>query len=35
MAKLISIIAPMYNEEEVCPIYIEETMKVVKELEPS
>ena len=34
MAKLISIIAPMYNEEEVCPLYIEETMKVVKELEP-
>ena len=34
MAKLISIIAPMYNEEEVCPLYIEETMKVVVELEP-
>ena len=34
MVKLISIIAPMYNEEEVCPLYIEETMKVVKELEP-
>ncbi len=34
MAKLISIIAPMYNEEEVCPLYIEETMKVVEELEP-
>ena len=24
----------MYNEEQVCPLYIEETMKVVKELEP-
>lgn len=34
MQKLISIIAPMYNEEEVCPLYIEETMKVVRELEP-
>lgn len=34
MKKLISIIAPMYNEEEVCPLYIEETMKVVRELEP-
>ena len=34
MTKLISIIAPMYNEEEVCPLYIEETMKVVRELEP-
>lgn len=34
MTKLISIIAPMYNEEEVCPLYIEETMKVVSELEP-
>lgn len=34
MKTLISIIAPMYNEEEVCPLYIEETMKVVKELEP-
>ena len=34
MKKLISIIAPMYNEEEVCPLYIEETMKVVKELKP-
>ena len=34
MAKLISIIAPMYNEEEVCPLYIEETMKVVRQLEP-
>ena len=33
MKKLISIIAPMYNEEEVCPLYVEETMKVVKELE--
>ena len=34
MKKLISIIAPMYNEEGVCPLYIEETMKVVRELEP-
>ena len=34
MAKLISIIAPMYNEEQVCPLYIEETMKVVRQLEP-
>ena len=34
MAKLISIIAPMYNEEQVCLLYIEETMKVVYELEP-
>lgn len=34
MPKLISIIAPMYNEEDVCPLYIEETMKVVRELEP-
>ena len=34
MSKLISIIAPMYNEEQVCPLYIEETMKVVRELEP-
>lgn len=33
MKKLISIIAPMYNEEEVCPLYVEETMKVVKALE--
>lgn len=33
MKKLISIIAPMYNEEEVCPLYVEETMKVVQELE--
>lgn len=34
MSKLISIIAPMYNEEEVCPLYIEETMNVVRQLEP-
>ena len=34
MSALISIIAPMYNEEKVCPLYIEETMKVVKKLEP-
>lgn len=34
MSKLISIIAPMYNEEQVCPLYIEETMKVVRQLEP-
>lgn len=34
MAKLISIVAPMYNEEQVCPLYIEETMKVVRQLEP-
>ena len=34
MSKLISIIAPMYNEEQVCPLYIEETMKVIKKLEP-
>ena len=34
MSALISIIAPMYNEEQVCPLYIEETMKVVKKLEP-
>lgn len=34
MTKLISIIAPMYNEEQVCPLYIEETMKVVRQLEP-
>ena len=34
MAKLISIIAPMYNEEEVCTLYIEETMKVVRQIEP-
>lgn len=34
MAKLISIIAPMYNEEDVCHLYIEETMKVVQQLEP-
>ncbi len=34
MPKLISIIAPMYNEEQVCPLYIEETMKVVRQLEP-
>jgi dolichol-phosphate mannosyltransferase len=24
----------MYNEEQVCPLYIEETMKVVRKLEP-
>lgn len=24
----------MYNEEQVCPLYIEETMKVVRQLEP-
>lgn len=35
MAKLISIIAPMYNEEQVCPLYIEETMRAVRQLEPS
>ena len=34
MSALISIIAPMYNEEQVCPLYIEETMKVVRKLEP-
>lgn len=34
MSKLISIVAPMYNEEQVCPLYIEETMKVVRQLEP-
>lgn len=34
MPALISIIAPMYNEEQVCPLYIEETMNVVKKLEP-
>lgn len=34
MSKLISIIAPMYNEEQVCPLYIEETMKVIRQLEP-
>lgn len=34
MSKLISIIAPMYNEEQVCPLYIEEAMKVVRQLEP-
>lgn len=34
MSRLISIIAPMYNEEQVCPLYIEETMKVVRLLEP-
>lgn len=33
MKQLISIIAPMYNEEQVCPLYIEETMKVVRQLE--
>lgn len=35
MRDLISIIAPMYNEEQVCPLYIEETMKVVNQLEPT
>ncbi len=34
MSALISIVAPMYNEEQVCPLYIEETMKVVRKLEP-
>ncbi len=34
MSALISIIAPMYNEEQVCPLYIEETMKIVRHLEP-
>jgi len=34
MAALISIVAPMYNEEQVCPLYIEETMKVIHLLEP-
>lgn len=34
MSKLISIVAPMYNEEQVCPLYIEETMKVARQLEP-
>ena len=34
MKKLISIVAPMYNEEQVCPLYIEETMKAVRQLEP-
>lgn len=35
MKKLISIIAPMYNEEQVCLLYIEETIKVVHQLEPT
>lgn len=34
MSALISIVAPMYNEEQVCPLYIEETIKVVRQLEP-
>lgn len=34
MSALISIVAPMYNEEQVCPLYIEETMKVIRQLEP-
>jgi dolichol-phosphate mannosyltransferase len=34
MSALISIVAPMYNEEQVCPLYIEETMKVARQLEP-
>ncbi len=34
MSALISIIAPMYNEEQVCPLYIEETMKTIRQLEP-
>jgi dolichol-phosphate mannosyltransferase len=35
MSALISIVAPMYNEEQVCPLYIEETMKVARQLEPT